>query len=136
MTLPICATSSTADAVPLLLQEKAFKTLIRPSVRTGGTSLLRCPSNVLGAHAFVLRRPLPLAQLPVSATGGGRIAPPQGKALGRKKGLQTQPLPWVIQLVSARTTDLSHALLIYQFKAHKYQALSAFRMPGDQFRTV
>ena len=37
--------------------------------------LLRCPVDVLGLSTFVPHRPLPLAPLPVSAPGGGRVAP-------------------------------------------------------------
>ena len=37
--------------------------------------LLRCPADILGANAFVSRRPLPLAQVASSATGGAPIAP-------------------------------------------------------------
>ena len=37
--------------------------------------LLRCPANVLGVSAVVPRRPLPLAQVASSATGGAPIAP-------------------------------------------------------------
>ena len=40
--------------------------------------LLRCPVNVLGHTAFVPHRPLPLARLPFSAPGGGRLAPQLG----------------------------------------------------------
>jgi len=36
---------------------------------------LRCPVIVLGPSAFVPHRPLPLARLPFSAPGGGRLAP-------------------------------------------------------------
>ena len=46
--------------------------------------LLRCPAIVLGANAFVPRRPRPLALVAVSATGGAPIAPPLGSLLHQK----------------------------------------------------
>ena len=49
-------------------------------VFVGAGILLRCPAHVLGTSAFVPRRPLPLAQLPFPAPGGGRIAPPRRPA--------------------------------------------------------
>ena len=59
---------------------------LSPPVRVLGTKkehpkgcLCRCPVAVpdalLGANAFVARRPLPLAPLPAPAPGGGRVAP-------------------------------------------------------------
>ena len=52
-----------------------------------GLSLLRCPASSSAASAFLICRPLPLAQLASSATGGARIAPPSGvpPPVGRQK---------------------------------------------------
>ena len=50
-----------------------------PALRA--TVAVAVPGALLGANACVAHRPLPLAQLPRSATGGGRIAPSQEKAI-------------------------------------------------------
>ena len=51
-----------------LLQVKQENTIVRLTVAVPGG----CPRR---QSAFVPRRPLPLAPLPVSAPGGGRVAP-------------------------------------------------------------
>ena len=69
--IPYCSGASPRGTLPRA--KKHSPGMFFTSLRS--VDLLRCPVNVLGASAFVPHRPRPLAQLPVSATGGGRIAP-------------------------------------------------------------
>ena len=85
----------------------------------GQRFLLRCPANVLGKIAFVPRRPLPLAQLAFSATGGARIAPPKSVlwflSCRNKKGTYTPGN--VFALHPGRERALSERP--YEFSVHK-----------------